>query len=215
MGGGTPRAAIASPARPDHPPHSPSVTPAPPPPHLRPLRHSCAPLRHSCAPLRHSCAGRNHHAPPPPHLRPLSVIPAQAGTTTTTQQSPPSPIHPSPLPGGRLGGGWNAASHHHRPCTPRSPTPLPIRHTRAPSVTPTPLPPHLRPSPSFLRPFPSFLRRQEPPPPPNHPPPSPIHPSPLLGGLLRNARAGGVLGARAVAGRSGARGGAVLGLILA
>ncbi len=69
-----------------------------------PLRHSCAPLRHSCAgrnraPFRHSCAGRNPHAP---HYPPI-----------------PSPIHPSPLPGGRLGGGCEATSV----CQPPSPTP--------------------------------------------------------------------------------------------
>ena len=62
-----------------------SVIPVPPPSHPYPLHHTCAPLRHSCA-------GRN-----PPHPR--------IHTSPT-----PSPIHPSPLPGGRLGGGWKPAS---------------------------------------------------------------------------------------------------------
>jgi len=51
---------------------------------------------------------------------------------------PPSPIHPSPLLGGRLGGGWEAASVR------RAGACAPI----APPVSP--LPPFLRPSPSFL-----------------------------------------------------------------
>ena len=49
-------------------------------------------------------------APPPLVARapsvipaPLSVIPVQAGIHA--HPSPSSPIHPSPLPGGRLGGG--------------------------------------------------------------------------------------------------------------
>ena len=69
----------------------------------------------------------------PRSLTPLPpVIPAQAGTHThrTTHPPPaPSPIHPSPLPGGRLGGGCEAANHHHRSCR------APIAHA-APSVIP-------------------------------------------------------------------------------
>ena len=51
---------------------------------------------------------------------------------------PSAPIHPSPLPGGRLGGGWAAASRH------------PRRVASSPNQSPPPLP---RPPPSFLRPF--------------------------------------------------------------
>ena len=61
------------------------------------------------------CAPSVIPAPNPSPLRsptvipaPPIVIPAQAGTHLAP--TPPSPIHPSPLPGGRLGGGWNAAS---------------------------------------------------------------------------------------------------------
>ena len=99
------------------------------------------PPRHFCAPPRHSCAGRN------------------PGSTHTPRT--PSPIHPSPLPGGRLGGGWEAArvqqplsntptthpSSHLPPMRPpRHPTrPLrhscaPLRHSCALSVIPAPLP---------------------------------------------------------------------------
>ncbi len=45
------------------------------------------------------------------------------GPTTHPTSSPPSPIHPSPLPGGRLGGGWNAASQRTNRAAPRSPGP--------------------------------------------------------------------------------------------
>ncbi len=98
---------------------------------------------------------RQLRRPPPSLLRPLPVIPAplpvipaQAGTRArrgqlaapTTQPTPaPPPIHPSPLPGGRLGGGWNAASQHRqlrRP--PPSLLPSTPQHSYAPSVTPTP-----------------------------------------------------------------------------
>ncbi len=64
---------------------------------------------------------------PPPPRSPLpvvpallTVIPAQAGTAPHTHPhltSPLSPIHPSPLPGGRLGGGWDAASERQPPST--------------------------------------------------------------------------------------------------
>ena len=152
-------------ARPNRSPHSPSVIPAP---------LSVIPA-------------------------PLSVIPAQAGTTlrrgylTTLTSRPaltPSPIHPSPLPGGRLGGGWEVTSRLRQSRAPQSPTPLPLRPVahapiahptppppsrarlnrppHAPAVIPTPSPSFPRPSPSFLRPPPSFLRRQE----PTHTPPT-------------------------------------------
>ena len=86
------------------------------------------PKRHSGASRRHSCAGRNplHHAP----------------------RTPPSPIHPSPLLGGRLGGGWEAASQHRRSLAPQAPTPA-----AAPRISPSVIP---------VSPSPSFLRRQEP-----------------------------------------------------
>ncbi len=75
-----------------------------------------------------------------------------------------SPIHPSPLPGGRLGGGWNAASQHRSRAAPRI-----ARAASAPPFPPSlaiPPPPlflslAIPLSPSFLRPLPSFLRRQE------------------------------------------------------
>ncbi len=106
-------------------------------------------------PPRHSCAGRNPRRQEPAH-----------------PPTPPSPIHPSPLLGGRLGGGWEAPSGRRSNYAPPSPTPpaaTAVRHSCS---------------------FPSFLRRQEPAQAagtaPTHPhsPPSPIHPSPLLGGRL-------------------------------
>ena len=120
-----------------------------------PLRHSCAPTvipaqagnprpsRHSRAHHRHSCAGRNLCRQEP----------------TTTIQLPPSPIHPSPLPEGRLGGGWNAASRRTTRTAPQSPTPsittrAPLRHPHAPPVIPTPLPSFLRSSPAIPAPAP-------------------------------------------------------------
>ncbi len=165
------------------------------PPFLHPLiRHSCTPLsaipaqagtcatthrratpspRHPCAPFRHSCA------PFPSFLRPLSVIPAQAGTRTPPPHFPNAPtnspkkIHPSPLLGGRLGGGWEAPSVHQpssvTPPPPHChPTPLPAvpacagmtgegaHRSYAPPATPAP------PSRHSWPPSPSFLRRQEP-----------------------------------------------------
>ncbi len=78
----------------------------------------------------------------PSFLRPPSVIPAQAGTHPPHHPPPPSPIHPSPLPGGRLGGGWNAASRHHQ-----SPHAT-IAHPASP--------PHPRPSPPSVIPAPPF-----------------------------------------------------------
>jgi len=107
VGGGTPRAATAGPARPDHPRQPLSLIPTP-----------------------------------------LSVIPAQAGTRATpTVATSPSPIHPSPLPGGRLGGGYEATSRRTNRTAPRSPMPH-LRRARTLCHT---------------RPSPSFLRRQEPP----------------------------------------------------
>ncbi len=114
----------------------PSAIPAPPSPSfLRPSSVIPAPLfRHSCAPL-------------PSFLR----------RQEPTQHPRPSPIHPSPLPGGRLGGGWEAAivlprslcHPHTRAQDPSFAPPLairaPPRHSRPPSpfaplrVIPAPL----------------------------------------------------------------------------
>ena len=139
LGGGWEAASVHQ--RPSGRPHSSRTYPR--------FRHSCPSspsflrlFRHSCALLRHSCAGRNP--------RNLTAAP------------PPSPIHPSPLEGGRLGGGWEAASVHQRPSGhPHSSRTYPrFRHSYPP------------PPPSFLRPIPSFLRRQEPGRPPRPLPPA-------------------------------------------
>ena len=81
-----------------------------------PLRNSRVPTpRHSYAPFRHSCAGRNR-AHPNAHNQ---HAPSHA----------PKKMHPSPLLGGRLGGGWEATSIHQRsrprPPPPHAPPPLP------------------------------------------------------------------------------------------
>ncbi len=122
-------------------------------------------------PSRHSCAGRNPrtHAPSPSS----------------------SPIHPSPLLGGRLGGGCGAPSDHQRSSTPRATTsdrPRPNRHT---AHHPNRRSAH-RPIRHSCAPPSSFLRRQE----PAHartpsPPSSPIHPSPLLGVSCKMPNFGG------------------------
>ena len=68
------------------------------------------------------------------------VIPAPAGTragrnppsptSASNPIRPPSPIHPSPLPGGRLGGGWE----------PRTTTAGPTRPDRPPRPPPSVIP---------------------------------------------------------------------------
>ena len=109
---------------------------------------------------------------PLPHVfspQPLSVIPAQAGTraalphnsihhTRAHRRHPAdphphpsamsSPIHPSPLPGGRLGGGWDAASALHQPLAPRPARPAPLT-VPAPSL-PSPPRPLRHPAPSSV-----------------------------------------------------------------
>ena len=74
MGGKTPRAATASPARPDRPRRSPSVTPAPPPPHLRPfpsfLRRQEPPLPPNPATLTPEQECRTMPLSPPRRHRP-------------------------------------------------------------------------------------------------------------------------------------------------
>ena len=123
---------------PDHP-RTPSVTPASLP--VIPAQAGTRTLSVTPAPPRHSCAGRNPRRP--------SVTPA-APTTHPTPTPFPQFI-PPPLPGGRLGGGWKAASR-----------PTKSRHFPDP-------------------PPPSFLRRQEPAPPhhPRTPPPLRAIPAPL------------------------------------
>ena len=63
-----------------------------------------APHPPSLPPIRHSSAGRNPplHHPCVPHP---SFLRRQEPTHPNTSSLPPSPIHPSPLSGGRLGGG--------------------------------------------------------------------------------------------------------------
>ena len=64
----------------------------------RRFRHPCAPpLVIPAPPSRHSCAGRNHST-----------------HQATRTKHLPKKIHPSPLLGGRLGGGWEAPSDHQR-----------------------------------------------------------------------------------------------------
>ena len=107
---------------------------APRPPHAR-----LSPTGIPAPPHRHSCAGRNPRAPKAP------------------SQSTPSPIHPSPLLGGRLGGGCGAPSHRRRSFAP----PIihaapPIAHAAPPTATAR-IVSIIIPAP----PLPSFLRRQE------------------------------------------------------
>ena len=89
-----------------------------------------------------------------PHAR--MRLRARVCLHTNAPGNSPKNIHPSPLLGGRLGGGWDAASVYQRSFAPQSPTLRLDRHTA-----------HLiyRHSgaflSSFLRPLPSFLRRQE------------------------------------------------------
>ena len=141
----------------------------------------------------------------------LPATPAHTDPSFLRRQEPtpilaPSPMHPSPLPGGRLGGGWNAASQRTSRAAPRSPMSRPspsFLRRQEPSPTFAPSPMHPSPLPegrlgggwnaasqrtsraaprsSTSRPCPSFLRRQEPSP---ILAPSPMHPSPLPGGRL-------------------------------
>ena len=94
--------------------------------------------------------------------------PWTASDRPPTHLHSPSPIHPSPLPGGRLGGGWEATRD------PRRHFNTPVSHTTSPTVTPPttvtlhpqrhPALPTLTPHPNrhSCAPPPSFLRRQEP-----------------------------------------------------
>ena len=147
------------------PPHQPRHTPiahAALPSHLR--SPSYPPLSYPPSSL---CPLRRTSNPLPSFLRPLSVIPAQAGTQALpTPPRTPSPIHPSPLPGGRLGGGCEATNHPTNRATPDRPCSTSVTPTL--SVVPAPLPPsvismpppsHLQPSPRHsCAPSPSFLR---------------------------------------------------------
>ena len=175
MGGGTPRTSAANRATPRSP------APRPDRPRLSPFRHSCAPLPPLLRPSsRHSCAGRNH-----PTSHPASPI----HPPHTTKRARSSPIHPSPLSGGRLGGGWNATNQRrqsrHAPiarATPQSPAPRPDR-------------PRLSPFRHSCAPLPSFLRRQEPAPPllrhPCTPPPSFLRPSSVIPAQAGTTEGGG------------------------
>ncbi len=147
MGGGSPRANAPIALRPDRPRLASSATPVPPPPPPRPPPS---------------------FPPPPPSPQPSSVTPAPPSSFLRRQEpaQPPCPppsrlpqeIHPSPLPGGRLGGGWKPASQRTNrlcPDRPRLASPSPqrllrhpcglLRHPRASSVTPAPPPPPLPP----------------------------------------------------------------------
>ena len=126
-GGRNPRTVIPAPAG-----TRPTATPAPIPPPLRPLPSF---LRRQ-EPLPHLFTTP---FPNPPHL----LLP---------HPSPSSPIHPSPLLGGRLGGGWEAPSVDQRSC--RRSGFLRVIPAHPFSVIPTP-------PPSSPRPPPPFLRRQE------------------------------------------------------
>ena len=92
--------------------------------------HPCHLLRHSNALLHQS------YTPSPSFLR---------RQEPTCPHPTPTPIHPSPLLGGRLGGGWNAAIRR------RQSRYTPIAHA-TPSVTPTP--PSITPTPSSISPTP-------------------------------------------------------------
>ncbi len=141
-----------------------SVVPAPPPSIPRPLAPSVTPVPLSVIP-----------APPPSFLRRQEPTHPRIHTSPT-----PSPIHPSPLPGGRLGGGWKPASvyqrpsgrlhssrarsHFRRPCAPSvnssPPRPLrhtcaPLRHSCAPSVIPAQAGTHASTHPHIPYPFPN------------------------------------------------------------
>ena len=87
------------------------------------FRHSCAGRNrapHSRAPIRHSCAGRNHRPPrrPAPPAKP-------------THLPHPHPNSSLPPERGEVRWGVGAPSNHHRLRRPRSPTPLPTRHSCA------------------------------------------------------------------------------------
>ena len=122
--------------------------------------------------------GMGSHEPAAPiALRPRSPVPPPfpsflrrqeprarrrypAAPTTHPTSSPSSPIHPSPLLGGRLGGGCDATSQPHQSRCPFSVIPAQAgTHALAAGI------PRAHHSPNTL-------------------PPSPIHPSPLPGGRL-------------------------------
>ena len=138
----------------------------------RPHR-SCAPRSPTPRPLRHSCTPSVIPAPP-------SVIPAPSPSyprphpSFLRRQEPPANIHRSPnssLPPGRGEVRWGVGvpSRPHWSCAPRSPTPRPVRHTRAPSVIPAP--PSVIPAPPSVIPAQAGTPRQQPPLPQFIPPP--------------------------------------------
>ena len=99
---------------------------------------------------RGRCAKPRSPTQPPPQARclqpPASVIPAfppsflRRQEPTHSHTTSPSPIHPSPLPGGRLGGGWKLASAHQAVAL-DSDRPLNRRRRLAASNPPLSLPP--------------------------------------------------------------------------
>ena len=135
MGGTTPRAGAPIASRPDRLCRTSATLP---------LHHSCAPSpmeRHPNSSLppsrgevrwgvrRHAPAHQSHPAPDRPCR--TSIIPAPP------PQWSGAPIHPSPLPGGRLGGGCDATRRRTNRARPdrlcRPSATLPLRHSCAPS----------------------------------------------------------------------------------
>ena len=177
MGGGTPRASKA-------------IVRAP----IAPFRHSCAPLpsflrrQEPAPPIHRSCLRRNDGVGagknlPTPNAPTHPNAPNQHPPTNS-----PKKIHPSPLPGGRLGGGWEAASVYRRVSGRHALSVIPAQAGTHPPP-PFPLPSFLRPSPVIpASPLSSFLRRQEPRPPIRHscagrnrvPPPSFLRPPSVI-----------------------------------
>ena len=116
----------------------------------------------------------SRHPTPSADMHPLHVISAPLPSFLRRQEPPspppfPSPIHPSPLSGGRLGGGWKATSQppslaprldHPQP-HPSFLIPPPPPATQPPAQTCAPFTSSPHPS-APPRPLPSFLRRQEP-----------------------------------------------------
>ncbi len=203
MGGGRPRAStsgraaartLRSASTPLSSPRPLPVIPAPPPSFLRPLpsflrRQEPAlpppspPIPQFIPPTPHPTHPHPQFIPPPfqesPAKCPISADPLiRLYLVDIRVHAPDPPFCRRPLPGGRLGGGWAAASVHQRP----SGRPHPPERIHAsvipapPPAIPAPPPSFLRrqeptaPLPSSLRPLPSFLRRQEPALPPPSPP---------------------------------------------
>ena len=140
---------------------APIAHPTPPPPsRARPNRPPHFPLHpvarpqiaHPTPPPPSRAPSIAHPTPPPSFLRRQEPTLRRGYLTTLTSRPAltPSPIHPSPLPGGRLGGGWEVTSRlrpvappiAHPPSTqsraPQSLTPLPLRRSHPFSTIPAP-----------------------------------------------------------------------------